>query len=199
MLNETQAEQAYEIISAMAAWCHDDYWRDELIQFAALPVVMEETDIATAYANAVRHVATAQRYERNALSLDGQTETFGDALHMSEIPAPSRSYEAIKKARQRAHEKATPREPERGIEELGLEDETLFPTVLRNDYQRGILPEVGELAIDIELQPKRHATLLRLILSSVTKGELRERGYKTSEIVGATQFLTDYYAMPPSR
>lgn len=199
MLDERQSEQVFNVISELAAWCRDDYWRDELIQHATLSVVTEQVaDIPTAYALAVRHVRTAQRYERGELSLDEQVEVYGDGLRVEPMDCPAIRPGTIQQERYKQKGKQTPRQPQKRIGELGVEDRATFYAVLRNDYQRRILPEIEDVAVDIALLPCREAELLRLILSSATKAELRERGYRESEISGATHWLTVYYT-PRSR
>lgn len=202
MINPTD----YDTLLTLARAYPAPDWREEIVQQAAL-YLLQGSDLPAAYADAVRYADTMRRgqrgdsvsqYERGTVSLDELYEMVGDALNAYAIEAPTLSKDQ-RHYDYKASGKATLREMEKGIEELGLEDDGTFQTVLRNLYQRGILTTVEDLAVDIGREPERQAGLLRLILSSATRTELEERGYKSSELYGATQWLTQYYATPPSR
>lgn len=194
MLNPTDFDTLLNLARAYPA----PDWREEIVQQAAL-YLLQGSDLPSAFADAVRYTDTMRRYERGEISLDALAADFGDTLNVSALPVPSLSEYQRNGRNHKTRGNATPRQPERDIEELGLEDELTFRSIIKNLVQRGVFTEAVDLAVDIAILPERLQRIVRNILCSAQKGELEERGYKSGELYGATQWLTQYFAVPPSR
>lgn len=189
MLNESDYNTLLNLARAYPA----PDWREEIVQQAAL-YLLQGSDLPGAFADAVRYADTMRRYERGEISLDALAADFGDALNVSALPAPSLSANQRAYDNHKASGKATPRAKERDIGELNTEDELTFRSVIKNLVQRGVLTEAADLAVDIALLPERLRQVVRDILCSATKGELRGRGYGKGETWKAIQWLSLYCA-----